>query len=108
MLIGVAVVQRPVAELLPKRFRHGAELLFAVGGVFVLGYISVELAPSLIFSLLGVDGFTLLAAESESPIGKTTIVVALALGVAISPVFIHWPKMQLMVFRMTLNTRRLP
>lgn len=85
VLIGVAVVQRPVAELLPKRFRHGAELLFAVGGVFVLGYISVELAPSLIFSLLGVDGFTLLAAESESPIGKTTIVVALALGVAISP-----------------------
>ena len=85
VLIAVAVVQRPVAELLPKQFRHGAELAFAIGGVFVLGYISVELAPSLIFSLMGVDGFTLLAAESESPIGKTTIVVALALGVSISP-----------------------
>ena len=34
---------------------------------------------------MGVDGFTLLASESNSPIGKTTIVVALALGVAISP-----------------------
>ena len=85
VLIAVALVQRPVAEYLPKKFRHGAELFFAVGGVFLLGYVSVEYAPSLIFSLMGIDGFTLLAAESDSPIGKTTIVVALALGVAISP-----------------------
>lgn len=85
VLIGVAVVQRPFAELLPKRLRHGAELFFALCGVFILGYISVEYAPSLVFSLLGLDGFALLAAESESPIGKTTIVVALALGVAITP-----------------------
>ena len=85
VLIAVALVQRPVAEHLPKKLRHGAELFFAVGGVFLLGFVSVEYAPSLIFSLIGVDGFTLLAAESDSPIGKTTIVVALALGVAISP-----------------------
>lgn len=85
VLIAVALVQRPVAEYLPKKLRHGAELFFAVGGVFLLGFVSVEYAPSLIFSLMGVDGFTLLAAESDSPIGKTTIVVALALGVAISP-----------------------
>ncbi|MBJ2128009.1 ABC transporter permease subunit [Alteromonas sp. IB21] len=84
VLIAVALVQRPVADYLPKRFRHGAELLFALGGVFVLGFISVEFAPSIVSSLIGVDGFTL-ASESNSPIGKTTIVVALALGVAISP-----------------------
>lgn len=85
VLIVVAIVQRPFAQWLPKRLRHGAELIFAVGGVFLLGFISVQFAPSLIVSLLGADSFTLLAAESESPIGKTTIVVAIALGVAISP-----------------------
>lgn len=85
VLIAVALVQRPVADYLPKRFRHGAELMFALGGVFVLGFVSVEFAPSIVFSLIGIDGFTLLASESNSPIGKTTIVVALALGVAISP-----------------------
>ncbi|BFT29330.1 hypothetical protein D210916BOD24_05060 [Alteromonas sp. D210916BOD_24] len=85
ILIGIAVIQRPFAERLPKQFRHGAELFFAVSGVFVLGYVSVEFAPQLIFNSLGIDGFALLAAESSSPVGKTTIVVALALGVAISP-----------------------
>ena len=85
VLIVVALVQRPIAEYLPKKLRHGAELLFAIGGVFFLGFISVEYAPALIFSVMGVDGFTLIASESNSPIGKTTIVVALALGVAISP-----------------------
>jgi len=85
VLIVVSLVQRPVAEYLPKRLRHGAELLFAVSGVFLLGFVSVEYAPSLVFSIMGIDGFTSLAAESNSPIGKTTIVVALALGVAISP-----------------------
>lgn len=85
VLIVVALVQRPIADYLPKKLRHGAELLFAIGGVFFLGFISVEYAPALIFSVMGVDGFTLLASESNSPIGKTTIVVALALGVAISP-----------------------
>ncbi|MEC9429542.1 MAG: ABC transporter permease subunit [Pseudomonadota bacterium] len=85
VLIVVALVQRPIAEYLPKKLRHGAELLFAIGGVFFLGFISVEYAPALIFSVMGVDGFTLLASESNSPIDKTTIVVALALGVAISP-----------------------
>ncbi|WP_394221725.1 ABC transporter permease subunit [Alteromonas gracilis] len=85
VLIVVSLVQRPIAEYLPKRLRHGAELIFAVSGVFLLGFISVEYAPTFMFSLLGIDGFTLLAAESNSPIGKTTIVVALALGVAISP-----------------------
>ncbi|GFD78066.1 hypothetical protein KUL118_09280 [Tenacibaculum sp. KUL118] len=85
VLIAVALVQRQVANYLPKRIRHGAELLFALGGVFVLGVISVEFAPSIVFSLIGVEGFSVLAAESDSPIGKTTIVVALALGVAISP-----------------------
>ena len=34
---------------------------------------------------MGVDGFALLASGSDSPIGKTTIVVAIALGIAISP-----------------------
>ena len=84
-LIIVALFQRRVAEYLPKRLRHGSELVSALMGTLFLGFISVELAPEFIFSLMGVDGFALLASESNSPIGKTTIVVAIALGVAISP-----------------------
>ena len=85
VLIAVAFFQRPVADRLPAKLRHGAELGFALLGVFILGYISVAWAPEWFFSLINVDGFDMLAAESDSPIGKTTIVVAIALGVAISP-----------------------
>jgi phosphate transport system permease protein len=85
VLIAVAFFQRPVADRLPAKLRHGAELGFALLGVFILGYISVAWAPEWVFSLINVDGFDMLAAESDSPIGKTTIVVAIALGVAISP-----------------------
>ena len=85
VLIAVAFVQRPIADRLPAKIRHGAELGFAILGVFILGYISVVWAPEWFFSVINVDGFDMLAAESDSPIGKTTIVVALALGVAISP-----------------------
>ena len=85
VLLAVATVQRPVAEKLPKKLRHGAELLFAISGVFILGFVSVEFAPQFILSLFNTDTFTLLAEESNSPIGKTTIVVAIALGLAISP-----------------------
>ena len=53
--------------------------------VFCLGYVSMQWAPEWIFSLAGVDGFEAMSASSETPVGKTTIVVALALGVAISP-----------------------
>lgn len=85
VLIAVAFVQRPVADRLPAKLRRGAELGFALLGVFILGFISVVWAPEWFFSLINVDGFDMLAAESDSPIGKTTIVVAIALGVAISP-----------------------
>lgn len=85
VLVGIALVQREVAGYLPSKIRHGAELGFAIFGVFVLGFVSVEWAPFWLESLFGVNGYEILAAESDSPIGKTTIVVAIALGVAISP-----------------------
>jgi len=85
ILILVAWVQRPFAEKLPRKLRHGAELGFAIGGVLLLGYLSVQWIPDMLFNLFGTDGYALLAAESNSPIGKTTIVVAIALGVAIAP-----------------------
>ncbi|WP_420935086.1 ABC transporter permease subunit [Alteromonas sp. A081] len=84
-LIIVSLFQRQVAHYLPKRIRHGSELVFALLGTFLLAFVSVEFAPQFIFSIMGVDGFALLASGSDSPIGKTTIVVAIALGIAISP-----------------------
>ena len=85
MLIGVALLQRNVVDKLTVRLRHGSELLLAIVGVFILGYISVEWAPDWFFSIMNVDGYDFLVSQSHSPIGKTTVVVAIALGVAISP-----------------------
>jgi phosphate transport system permease protein len=84
-LILIALIQRKLADLIPLSVRHGSELLFACLGILVLGYISVEWAPQWLFSVLDIDGYALLSSGSESPIGKTTIVVAIALGLAISP-----------------------
>jgi len=84
-LIIVALVQRRLADLMPSHLRHGAELGFTVVGILILGYISVEWAPYWLISVINIDAYALLSSGSDSPIGKTTIVVAIALGVAISP-----------------------
>ncbi|TAP38843.1 ABC transporter permease subunit [Alteromonas sp. KUL49] len=85
ILIVVAIFQRRVAAYLPSKIRHGAELGFAIGGIFVVTYISIQWAPALLFDVIGFDGFAALAEQSETAVGKTTIVVAIALGIAISP-----------------------
>ena len=85
ILIVVAIFQRRVAAYLPSKIRHGAELGFAIGGIFVLTIVSIQWAPTLLFDVIGFDGFAALAEQSESSVGKTTIVVAIALGIAISP-----------------------
>ena len=83
ILIALALVQRNVQEKLSIKVHHGSELLIAIVGILVLGYVSVEWAPSWLFSIMNVDVYSVL--QSDSPIGKTTIVVAIALGIAISP-----------------------
>ena len=85
ILIALALVQRNVLDKLSIKIRHGSELLIAIVGVFILGYISVEWAPGWLFSIMNIDGYGFLLSRSDSPIGKTTIVVAIALGIAISP-----------------------
>lgn len=85
ILFVVALFQRRLSRRLPRVWRHGSELLFTFVGILVLGYISMTWAPSLLYALFDTQGLAGLASESESPIGKTTIVVAIALGIAISP-----------------------
>ena len=85
ILFAAAFVQNRVARKLPHVLRQGTELVVLPLMVFCLGYVSMQWAPEWIFGLAGVDGFEALSASSETPVGKTTIVVALALGVAISP-----------------------
>lgn len=85
VLIATATIQRNLAEKLPSKLRQGSELWFAILGIVILGYISVTWAPSWLFSIVGFDGYYYLVSETQGPIGKTTIVVAIALGVAISP-----------------------
>ncbi len=85
ILFAAAFVQNRLARKLPHVLRQGTELVVLPLMVFCLGYVSMQWAPEWIFSLAGVDGFEAMSASSETPVGKTTIVVALALGVAISP-----------------------
>ncbi|WP_414829891.1 ABC transporter permease subunit [Alteromonas sp. H39] len=85
ILFVVALFQRQISRRLPRGWRHGSELLFTFTGILVLGYISMTWAPSLLYALFDTHTITSLTTESESPIGKTTIVVAIALGIAISP-----------------------
>ena len=85
ILLVVALFQRRISRRLPTKWRHGSELFFTFVGILVLGYISMTWAPSLLYAVFDTQAIASLATESESPIGKTTIVVAIALGVAISP-----------------------
>lgn len=67
------------------RWRPGLELPLIILGILVLGYVSMAFASDGLLSLLGVADMDELTGQTTSPIGKTTIVVALALGIAISP-----------------------
>lgn len=85
ILFIAAFFQHRVARKLPASLRRGSELIILPLLVLALGYISMHWAQDWLFAMFDVEGFAALTASSESPIGKTTIVVALALGVAISP-----------------------
>ncbi len=86
LLLAVALVQNRMSTKLPAFMRHSSELLFSLLGIFILGYISVEWAPMWLEALLGGQAtIEQLAENAQSPIGKNTLVVAIALGIAISP-----------------------
>ncbi len=85
ILFVAALFQHRVARRFPPALRRGTELITLPILLLLLGYVSMQWAPEWLFGLTGVDSLTALATSSETPIGKTTIVVALALGVAISP-----------------------
>ena len=85
ILFVAALFQYRIARKFPPVLRRGTELIVLPLLLLALGYVSMQWAPDWIFNLTGVDSLTALSTSSETPIGKTTIVVALALGVAISP-----------------------
>lgn len=84
-LLLITLIQHRLASWLPFTVRPGAEVLFALAGIVMLGYVSVVWAPQWINMLFNTQGVAALAQHTGSPIGKTTVVVAIALGVAISP-----------------------
>ena len=84
-LLLIAFVQHKVARNLPSEVRNVAELVLPVLGIVGLGYISIEWAPQLLFYLLEVNDFDFITDATGVPVGKTTILVAIALGFAISP-----------------------
>ncbi|MBF7072017.1 ABC transporter permease subunit [Glaciecola sp. MH2013] len=84
VLLFSAIMQPKVAELLNDRLEHKWELLFIMLGVTLLGLFCFSLSD--LWQLLIFGGSDNLAAPVQLlSISKTTIVVAIALGVAISP-----------------------
>ncbi|MBD3585519.1 ABC transporter permease subunit [Salinimonas sp. HHU 13199] len=63
----------------------GLELLVAIIAILILGYASMVWAPPWILNLLGETHIAALTTQTQSPVGKTAVVVAIALGIAISP-----------------------
>lgn len=85
LLLAVAYFQHRVSRWLPLKLRRGTELIILPISALLLGYFSMHWMPDWLFAVLEINGFDVLSGHSQSPIGKTTIVVALALGVAIAP-----------------------
>lgn len=85
ILVAAALTQNRVAKWLPARLRYGTEILMTFAGVFLLGYISMQWAPDWLRLMFDFDSVNGIANSTDVPVGKTTIIVAIALGVAISP-----------------------
>ncbi|GGF67959.1 ABC transporter permease subunit [Alteromonas lipolytica] len=84
-LLLIALVQHRVAESVSNRLQHIAETVLPVLGIVLLGYVCIVWAPDWLLAAMDVEDFTFLAHNTEVPVGKTTILVAIALGLAISP-----------------------
>lgn len=84
LLVLIALFQRPLTQRL-GRWRAGFELIVAVAGILLLGYVSTAIVPDWLIGIFGLDSIGELTAVAQTSVGKTTIVVAIALGIAISP-----------------------
>lgn len=98
LLVGVVffIITLPlilVATLLLKavvarRWTHinrSVELLLAAITLLVLGAVCFMATPEVLHFLSGGQGAQAFFADTQSPIGKTSLVVAIALGLAVSP-----------------------
>lgn len=84
-LLLVAFIQHKLASRLPSAMRSIAELLLPVVGISALGYLCIEWAGQWLMAVMGIFDASVFADASDVPVGKTTILVAIALGFAISP-----------------------
>lgn len=75
----------PVIVEKTGRWRPGTELLFALVCLLATGYFAMTTATDWVLAGLDISYTSELLSDTDSPIGKNTVVVALALGVAISP-----------------------
>tara|TARA_B100001109_G_scaffold171505_1_gene140112 strand:- start:1092 stop:2588 length:1497 start_codon:yes stop_codon:yes gene_type:complete len=85
ILLFIALVQHRVAQSVSSELQNFAEAVLPVLGIVVYGYVCVAWAPDWLLAALDADDFTFFAHTTEVPVGKTTILVAIALGLAISP-----------------------
>lgn len=84
LLVASAIIQSKVAGMLNDRFDRRWEILIIVLAVIVLGLFCFSLSDLWRYLLFGNDAANV-QNDSILNISKTTIVVAVALGVAISP-----------------------
>ncbi|MEW9799069.1 ABC transporter permease subunit [Alteromonas sp. CYL-A6] len=85
VLLGVAALHHTLTPVVSAPVRHVMRITGSIALVLGLGYLSIQWSPWLTDVLFGAANVGALDNESASPVGKTTLVVAIALGVAISP-----------------------
>ena len=84
VLLGIMLL-KPWVALRWRRWTKGTELVLAVLVIVLLAGGAFLVTPWLLNVVAGVDGQMTTLLDSQSPLGKTSVVVAIALGLAVSP-----------------------
>ncbi|MEP4888601.1 MAG: ABC transporter permease subunit [Aliiglaciecola sp.] len=85
VLLLFALLHQPMVERLPQRFKHGWELPIASILLIGLGLFVYSVSDAMSLASANLHGHWLLPIDALENINKNTLVVALALGIAIVP-----------------------
>ena len=77
--------QRDLVQRLPLRYRKGYELLFSGCFIIVMALLLTEFGVQLQLLMQELLGYQYWSIWGEQGVGKSTLVVAIALGIAVSP-----------------------
>ncbi|QPG07235.1 ABC transporter permease subunit [Salinimonas marina] len=79
------VLLKPWVALYVNRWAQGTELVLAVLVILAFAGVAIQLTPWLLSVFASIDGQMTSLLDAPSPLGKTSVVVAIALGLAVAP-----------------------